>query len=89
MRIATMFTALTGLISSPAVAADIRALTAATILIEGEIVPGDAVRLAAALTLDVRQRKVYLNSMGGDLIEAIRMGEVIRTLRTATFVRPS
>jgi hypothetical protein len=62
------------------------------ILVEGDIEPGDAIRLEnAVLQFDVIYsphvaRFVYLRSRGGDAEEAMKMGTVIRRLRLETEV---
>ena len=56
------------------------------ILVEGEIEPGDAYRLWIELLNDFGfGRDIYLRSKGGDVDEAIKMGELIRRLRLATY----
>ena len=53
--------------------------------ISGRILPGDAKKLSAFLTSN-RVTMSILNSPGGDVFEAIRMGEIIGLMRIQTMV---
>lgn len=76
---------------APSNAADIRIVPTATplqlILIEGELVQGDADRFLEAIRF-VELGAVLLESPGGSLIEGLRIGRVIRELGFTTGVAP-
>ena len=54
-----------------------------SIIIDGDIIKGDLIKLSNILTQKLQSR-VVLNSNGGDLGEAIRMGEMISAMRLDT-----
>jgi len=57
------------------------------IVIEGEIIRGDYEKfINSALQAGTNIHSVYIASIGGDAIEAIRIGELIRDLKFATSV---
>ena len=57
-----------------------------TIEISGEIKRGDLEALASVAVKAQGLRNVILSSPGGDVVEAIRIGELIRSLRLLTLV---
>jgi hypothetical protein len=55
------------------------------VTVEGDIEPGDALKLSnSVLTLGGNARTVFLESKGGDVEEAMKMGTLIRRLRLRT-----
>lgn len=58
------------------------------LLIRGELVTGDVDRFLAALKQYPRIHSVSLDSSGGSVVEAIRMGEAIRFAYLETSVQP-
>jgi len=55
------------------------------VTVEGDIEPGDALALSnSVLTLGGNARTVFLESKGGDVEEAMKMGTLIRRLRLMT-----
>jgi hypothetical protein len=62
--------------------------TASEVFVRGEIVPGDARALAAFLRSARRVGSMTIDSPGGDVIEAIRMGEIVRASAISTKVAP-
>jgi hypothetical protein len=55
-------------------------------LLYGEILPGDTQRVARFFIKDPEVQILILDSRGGDVIEAIRIGELVQTLRISTEV---
>jgi hypothetical protein len=61
--------------------------TSWTIFLEGEIEPGSAKKVAAALRKTAKEgADVYLNSPGGDLFEGMEIGRLIRKARANTYL---
>lgn len=59
---------------------------AGSVAIKGEIVAGDAKKLADVLGSNNLTVQIFLDSPGGDVVEATRMAEVVRVLRLSTRV---
>ena len=59
---------------------------AGSVAIKGQIVAGDAKKLSELLANNIFTVQVFLDSPGGDVVEATRMAEVIRVLRLSTRV---
>ncbi len=55
-------------------------------LLYGEILPGDTQRVARFFIKNPGVKFLVLDSRGGDVIEAIRIGELVRALRISTEV---
>jgi hypothetical protein len=53
---------------------------------EGQIVQGDAKKVAKFFVLNPALKLIYLNSPGGDVQEGITIGEIVKTLRVNTEV---
>ena len=51
------------------------------------IEPGDAKRLASLIANGLIVTRLSLDSNGGDLVEAMRIGEIVRTLQISTIVK--
>lgn len=57
--------------------------------IEGDIVKGDANKLLHLLSLTGPTSPIYLNSKGGDVLEAMKIGRIFRRLRLASMIPTS
>ena len=56
-------------------------------LLSGEIKPGDTQKVATFYATFPSIQLLHLHSRGGDVIEAIRLGELVRTLRIQVAVQ--
>jgi len=54
--------------------------------VDGKIVPGDLARFKAALATTMGKTFVVLSSNGGDMIEAMMIGEIVRERQMVTVV---
>jgi hypothetical protein len=66
--------------------AEVRLSPSGKLLLEGEIEAGDFERVRSALLKGSTGSVVFLASLGGDLVEAIKIGQLIRRLKISTAV---